>query len=186
MNDKTRLVSICLAAVLGLELLFSSCGKTASPTTITLTSPVTQTVATTISSVSTTTVVSPTIVTATITQPAVTATTTVTGPAVTTTKTSPTVTQYYPPVTKSTGDAYDFFLPALTAGQTVNFTLNLDGASLNYFVRDPTFAVIQTVNIPAGTKTSSGTFKAALSGTYTIECVATEGQVVFTLFFSIS
>jgi hypothetical protein len=98
-----------------------------------------------------------------------------------------TITQYWPPVTSWYTSAYYYRLPAITQGQTVNFTLIHEGASLFYYVRDPANNVILTGTIASDTMSGSDSFTATTSGVYSIECVPSEGYVtVFSLSFSVS
>ena len=188
MNIKIKLVCACLLAILVLGTFSLACSNTrVTVTAPAVTKAVTQTLTATGYVTSTITTVNPVLVTATITTPPLTVSTTIVAPTITTTRPPVTVTQYWPPVTKYNPNAYNYYLPSLTKGQTVNFTLKIDGAPLTYWVRDPTYTnVILTGKVDSSGTGGSGSFTALLDGVYTIECVATEGLASFTLFFTIT
>jgi hypothetical protein len=194
MSKNIKLACTCLVAILVLCFVSLSCSKP--PVTVTLpvvttTVPVTQTLTTTstvnATTINTVTITNPTTITATATAPPVTVTTTIVPPPVTTTKPPMTITQYWPPVTKLYMEAYYYYLPPLAKGQTVNFTLNNSGSPLSYWVRDPATNLIISGKMDSVTLSYSSSFTAAISGTYSIECVPAEGlPTVFSLSFSIS
>jgi hypothetical protein len=202
MNNNTKLAAVFLTTLF--ILCFSSLSCSPKSVTVTLPAkttiiPTTQTVTTTSSTTTTaismsivtitnhTTIINPTTNTTTPTAPPVTTTTTLIAPPVTTTKPPLTVTQYWPPVTKMYMEAYYYYLPLVSKGQTVNFTVNSSGAPLSYYVRDPANNVIMNVKIDFGTLVSSNSFIASIDGTYALECVPAEGlPTVFSLSFYFS
>ncbi len=80
-----------------------------------------------------------------------------------------------------------FYLPTVTQGQTVTFTLKYEGFPINYYVHDPANNVRLFGKIESSTKSGSASFTASISGIYSVQCVPTDGIIdVFTLSFTVS
>lgn len=70
------------------------------------------------------------------------------------------------------GGYYDYSIPSINQGNTVNFNFSSSGALVTYYVYDPNNNTILTGNGGNKVASGAGSFIAASSGNYTIQFVS--------------